>query len=69
MEKVRFTIDELTELINAVCLMKYSKSVLNVELKSIKKKYKSPSFASRVNREVIEKGCVMWGESLDFVIA
>ena len=69
MEKVLFTIDELTGLINAACLMRPSKSVLDVELKSIKKKYKSPSFAAGVNREVIEKGCAMWGESLDFVIA
>ena len=68
MEKVLYTIDELTGLINAVCLMRPSKSVLDVELKSIKKKFKSPGFAAGVNREVISKGCDMLGCDLDFII-
>lgn len=69
MEKILFTIDELTGLINAACLMRPSKSVLDIELKSVKKKYKTPSFASGVNREVIEKGCQMLEMSLDEIIA
>ncbi|MEA4816643.1 MAG: HDIG domain-containing protein [Lachnospiraceae bacterium] len=68
MEKVLYTIDELTGLINATCLMRPSKSVLDVELKSVKKKFKSAGFAAGVNREVILKGCEMMGEDLDFVI-
>ena len=51
MEKVLFTIDELTGLINALCLMRPSKSVLDLEVKSVKKKFKDKSFASGVNRQ------------------
>lgn len=68
MEKILFTIDELTGLINAACLMRPSKSVLDIELKSVKKKYKTKGFAAGVNREVIEKGCGMLGEELDTII-
>ena len=68
MEKVLFTIDELTGLITAACLMRPSKSVLDIELKSVKKKFKTPSFAAGVNRSVIEQGCEMLGMSLDEVI-
>ena len=56
MEKVLYTIDELTGLINAACLMRPSKSVLDIEVKSVKKKFKSSGFAAGVNREVIQKG-------------
>ncbi len=59
MEKVLYTIDELTGLINAACLMRPSKSVLDIEVKSVKKKFKSSGFAAGVNREVIQKGCDM----------
>lgn len=68
MEKVLYTIDELTGLITAACLMRPSKSVLDIEVKSVKKKYKTHSFAAGVNREVIEKGCEMINMSLDDVI-
>ena len=68
MEKVLYTIDELTGLINAACLMRPSKSVLDIEVKSVKKKFKSSGFAAGVNREVIQKGCDMIGLSLDDVI-
>ena len=68
MEKVLYTIDELTGLINAACLMRPSKSVLDIEVKSVKKKFKSSGFADGVNREVIQKGCDMIGLSLDDVI-
>ena len=69
MEKVLYTIDELSGLINAACLMRPSRSVLDIEVKSVKKKYKSHGFAAGVNRDVIEKGCEMLGMSLDEVIA
>lgn len=68
MEKVLYTIDELSGLINAACLMRPSKNVLDIEVKSVKKKYKTHSFAAGVNREIIEKGCVMLGLTLDEVI-
>lgn len=68
MEKVLFTIDELTGLINALCLMRPSKSVLDLEVKSVKKKFKDKSFASGVNRDVVRSGCEMLGMELDEVI-
>ncbi len=68
MEKVLFTVDELTGLINALCLMRPSKSVLDLEVKSVKKKFKDKSFASGVNRETILNGCQMLGMELDEVI-
>lgn len=68
MEKTLFTIDELTGLIYAAALMRPSKSVLDMELKSVKKKYKTKSFAAGVDRELIEKGAQMLGMQLDEVI-
>lgn len=68
MEKVLFTVDELTGLINALCLMRPSRSVLDLELKSVKKKFKDRSFASGVNREVVRSGCEMLGMERDTVI-
>lgn len=67
-EKVLYTIDELTGLINATALMRPSKSVMDLEVKSVKKKFKQASFASGVNREVILQGAEMLGMSLDEVI-
>lgn len=69
MEKVLYTIDELTGLINAAALMRPSKSILDMEVKSVKKKYKQKSFAAGVNRDVIEEGLKMLGMELDEVIA
>lgn len=68
MEKILFTIDELTGLINAVCLMRPSKNVLDLEVKSVKKKFKDKRFAAGVNRDVIRQGCEMLGMELDEVI-
>lgn len=68
MEKVLFTIDELTGLINAVCLMRPSKSVLDLEVKSVKKKFKDKRFAAGVDRDIIRSGCEMLGMELDEVI-
>jgi len=68
MEKTLYAIDELTGLINALCLMRPSKSILDTELKSVKKKFKDSSFAAGVNRQTILKGCEMLGANLDDVI-
>lgn len=68
MEKALFTIDELTGLIHALCLMRPSRSVLDLEVKSVKKKFKDKSFASGVNRDVVRIGCEMLGMELDEVI-
>ncbi|MGL5693848.1 MAG: HDIG domain-containing metalloprotein [Peptostreptococcaceae bacterium] len=68
MEKVLYTIDELTGLISATAIMRPSKSVLDLELKSVKKKFKSKGFAEGVNRDVIKNGAEMLGMSLDDVI-
>ncbi|MCX6083939.1 MAG: HDIG domain-containing protein [Caldiserica bacterium] len=68
MEKVLFAIDELTGLINACAIMRPSRSVLDLELKSVMKKYKDHRFAAGVNREVIEKGASMLNMDLDHVI-
>jgi predicted hydrolase (HD superfamily) len=68
MEKVLFTTDELTGLIGAVALMRPSKSVQDLELKSVKKKYKTLNFAAGCSRDVIEKGAEMLGWELDDLI-
>ena len=56
MEKVLFAADELTGLIWAAALMRPSKSTKDMELKSLKKKYKSKGFAAGCSREVIQRG-------------
>lgn len=68
MEKVLYTIDELTGLISAAAIMRPSKSILDLELKSVKKKYKSKGFAAGVDRSVIENGAQMLNMTLDEVI-
>lgn len=68
MEIVLYTIDELTGLINAAALMRPSKSVLDMEIKSIKKKFKDKGFAAGVNREVIKDGCERLGMPLEEVM-
>ena len=68
MEKVLFATDELTGLIWATALMRPSKSVQDMELKSLKKKYKVKTFAAGCSREVIEQGAEMLGWSLDEVL-
>lgn len=69
MEKVLYAVDELTGLIGAVALMRPSKSVADLELKSVKKKYKSTNFAAGCSREVIERGADMLGWTLDELIS
>jgi predicted hydrolase (HD superfamily) len=65
MEKVLYAVDELTGLIGAVALMHPSKSVSDMELKSLKKKFKQPAFAAGCSRDVIQKGADMLGWTLD----
>lgn len=65
MEKVLFAVDELTGLIGAAALMRPSKSTKDMELKSLKKKYKSKGFAAGCSREVIERGADQLGWELN----
>lgn len=65
MEKVLFAADELTGLIGAAALMRPSKSVQDMELKSLKKKYKDKKFAAGCSREVIERGAELCGLTLE----
>lgn len=65
MEKVLYATDELTGLIGAAALMRPSKSVQDMELKSLKKKYKSNGFAAGCSREVIERGAELMGIELN----
>jgi predicted hydrolase (HD superfamily) len=65
MEKVLFAADELTGLIGAAALMRPSKSVQDMEVKSLKKKFKDKKFAAGCSREVIERGAEMLGWSLE----
>jgi len=68
LEKVLYAIDELTGLIAATALVRPSKSVLDVEVKSVKKKWKTTGFAAGVDRELIENGVILMGKDLDWVI-
>jgi predicted hydrolase (HD superfamily) len=65
MEKVLFAADELTGLIWAAALMRPSKSTKDMELKSLRKKFKSKGFAAGCSREVIERGADLLGWELD----
>ena len=65
MEKVLFAADELTGLIGAAALMRPSKSVADMELKSLKKKFKDKKFAAGCSREVISDGAALLGWELD----
>ena len=64
MEKILYAIEELTGLITAVTIIRPSKSVADLEAKSVMKKWKDKSFAAGVNRPVIEKGAEMLGVEL-----
>lgn len=68
MEKVLFAIDELSGLIGAAAIMRPSKSVQDLELKSVKKKFKDKRFAAGCSREVITEGAEKLGWSLDDLI-
>lgn len=69
LEKTLYAVDELTGLVTACALVRPSKSVMDLEPKSVRKKWKQPSFAAGVNRGVIEKGAQMLGVELDVLIA
>ena len=68
MEKILYAVDELTGLIGAAVIMRPSKSTMDLEVKSVRKKFKSPSFAAGCYREVIECGAEMLGWTLDELI-
>lgn len=68
MEKVLFATDELTGLIGAVALMRPSKSVEDLEVKSVKKKYKDKKFAAGCSRDVIAQGAERLGWELDMLL-
>lgn len=68
MEKALFAADELTGFIAACAYVRPSKSVLDMELKSVKKKWGSAAFAAGVRRDIIEKGAAMLGMPLDELI-
>ena len=68
MEKVLFASDELTGLIGAAALMRPSRSVQDMELKSLKKKFKDKSFASGCSREIIQQGAEMLAWELDVLL-
>ncbi len=67
MEKVLYTIDELTGLINAAVLMRPSKDIKELEFKSLNKKFKQASFAAGVDRECILEGCKMLDMEFQYV--
>jgi len=69
MEKVLFASDELTGLIGAAALMRPSKSVQDMELSSLKKKFKDKKFAAGCSRDIIEKGAEMLGWELDTLLS
>lgn len=68
MEKTLYAVDELTGLITACALVRPSRSVMDLELSSAKKKFKDARFAAGASREVIQKGADMLGVSLDELI-
>lgn len=68
LEKTLFAVDELTGLVTACALVRPSKSVMDLEVKSVKKKWKEKSFAAGANREIIQKGADMLGITLDELI-
>lgn len=68
MEKILFAVDELTGLIGAAARMRPSKSVMDMELSSLKKKFKDKKFAAGCSREVIREGAERLGWPLDEVL-
>jgi putative nucleotidyltransferase with HDIG domain len=69
LEKTIYAVDELTGLVATSALVRPSRSVLDMEAKSVRKKWNDKRFAAGVNRSVIEKGAAMLGVSLDDLIA
>ena len=68
LEKTLYAIDELTGLIAANAMVRPSKSVMDMTVKSVKKKWKSPSFAAGVDRSIIQKGAEMLGMEIGELI-
>ena len=68
LEKALYTIDELTGLVTAAALVRPSRSLSDLKVKSVKKKWKERSFAAGVDRSIIERGAAMLGMELDEVI-
>jgi predicted hydrolase (HD superfamily) len=68
MEKVLFAADELSGLIWAAAIIRPSKSVQDMEVKSVRKKYRTLNFAAGCNREVIDRGAAELGWELDALI-
>ena len=68
LEKTLYAIDELTGLVTASALVRPSKSVMDMEIKSVKKKWNIKAFAAGANREVIQQGADMLGVPLDELI-
>jgi len=68
LEKTLYAIDELTGLVTASALVRPSKSVMDMSVKSVKKKWKTPSFAAGVDRSIVEKGAEMLGTSIEELI-
>jgi len=68
LEKVLYAVDELTGLVVATALVRPSRSLMDMKVKSVKKKWKDKAFAAGVNRSVIEKGAEMLGVELDELI-
>ena len=68
LEKTLYAVDELTGLVLATALMRPSRSLNDLEVRSVKKKWKQKSFAAGVNREVIQKGSERLGMELDELI-
>jgi len=68
LEKLLYAIDELTGLVVTTALIRPSKSVLDVQVKSVKNKWKDKRFAAGVDRSIIEKGAAMLGVGLDELI-
>lgn len=69
MEKVLYAINELTGLIGAAARMRPSKSVMDMELSSLKKKFKDKAFAAGCSRDIIRKGAEMLGWDLDRLLS
>ena len=69
MEKVLYAVDELTGLIGAVALVRPSRSIMDMEPKSVKKKFKDVKFAAGCSRDVIKKGAEMLGWTMDELIS
>lgn len=69
MEKILFAIDELTGLIGAAALMRPSKSISDMELKSVKKKFKDKAFAAGCSRDIISRGAELLAWDLDKLLS